>query len=238
MDQYWVDSELRVDRAQVWQQQSQVRTTQAFIAKLSLACLRSPIRREIMDWLRERSDELLTCSQTFQLAVSLFDLFHAQNSTAEIADLLAIAAAALMAAVNTLERFEISAEYVSRLPHIAGSASEIASLQYLLLARIDWVLDLPTASDIIQYFCTALIDTPAKEKWEQWADRCYQQSSMRFGPFTIAVAGCRALGGAVPAVAYSQEAVTALLEEAGQVDPVEGDRLDSTFSSSPDRPNK
>lgn len=234
MDQYWVDREAKT---QLWQQRSQVSFTQAFIAKLSLACLRSPIRREIMDWLRERSNELLTCSRTFQLAVSLFDLFHASDTTGEVVDWLAIAAAALMAAVNTIERFEISAEYVSRLPHIVVSASEIANLQYFLLARIDWTLDLPTASDVINYLSTVFTETPEKEKWEQWADRCYQQSSMRFGPFTIAVAGCRALG-RVLETAASQEAVAALLEETGQVDSAEGERLDSTVSSSPERPNK
>jgi hypothetical protein len=238
MDQHCVARNLPADRAQFWKEQSQVNSTQAFIAKLSLACIRSPIRGEIVVWLRECSNELVTSSRTFQLAVSLFDLFHAQHPFTEIADLLAIAAAALMVAVNTIEKFEISAEYVSRLPLVTANSRDITELQSFLLAKVDWALDLPTASDIIDFLCATVSETPEKGKWEQWVNRCYQGLSMRFGPFVMVLAGYSALSGAVLEAADSQEMVTALLEECGLVDSVDGDRLDSTVSSSPDRSNK
>ena len=140
-----------------------------------------------------------------------------------------------MVAVNTIESFEMSADYASQLPGITANPADIVQIQLALLVAIDWALDLPTASDIINYLCSTLEETPPKEKWEQWVDCCYQLPTMRFGPFLIAMAGYYALGRVRPGAVDSSIPVGALLEELERMDSLEGESLDSLL---PNHPNK
>jgi hypothetical protein len=225
----------KVPASQFWKEQSQISPSNAFMAKLSSAYLDSPARRLTTNWLRKCSIELAASSRSFQLAVSLSDLFFSQHHLQDFSERLVVSAAALMAAMNTIESFEMSADYASRLPGITATAMDIVQTQHALLVSIDWALDLPTASDIISYLCATLEETPPKEKWEQWVDRCYQLPTMRFGPFLIAVAGYYALRGVQPGDAESIVPVGALLEELERMDCFEGESPDSLL---PNHPNK
>lgn len=211
--------------AEFWKEQSQVSASQTFIAKLSFAHLQSPFRRLGVKWLHEHSTELGACSRTFQLAVSLTDLVFSQQSLRDFSGQQAVYAAALMVAVNTIENFEISADYVSQLPDIDVSPRDIIELQYLLLGATDWALDLPTASDIMSHLSTVWAATPERQSWEQWVDCCYQLPSMHFGPFVIAMAGYCALGGVLPVEAEYRISIAALLEELEQQSGLESVQL-------------
>lgn len=225
----------RVSTAEFWKEQSQASPSNAFMAKISTAYLGSPARRLTTKWLRKCSIELATSSRTFQLAVSLSDLFFSQHHMQDLSEKLVFSAAALMAAVNTIESFEMSAEYASRLPGITATPTDIVEIQHSLLVAIDWALDLPTSADIITYLCSTLVEKPPKEKWEQWVNRCYQLPTMRFGPFLIAVAGYYALGVVQPGDVDSSIPVGALLEELERMDSLEGESSDSLL---PNYPNK
>jgi len=222
--------------AELWQEQSQVSASQAFLAKLSLPYLQSPARVSAVKWLRKYSTELGTCSRTFQLAVSLTDLVFSQHNLQNFSGQQAVCAAALMSAVNTIETFEINADYLSQLPGMNVPARDIIQLQFFLLGAIDWALDLPTASDIVSYLSTVLAGTPERQSWEQWVDCCYQHSSMRFGPFIIAMAGYCALGGVRLEEADCGISVAALLQELEQWSDLGGEQLNSESRHSPNRP--
>lgn len=224
-------ADVAAGKLELWQELSQVNPTQVFIAKLSLTCLESPIRNQIADWLYRRSSECGTCSRTFQLAVSLFDLFHAQHPTSDLESLYTVSAATLMVAVNTVEVAEMTAEDASNLPDIFASPGDIVQMQYLLLATIEWALDVPTACDVVDCLCRSLVNTPARNQWEQWSDLCYLRPSVRFGPFTIALGGYIALGGTAFQITDGRSQVSALLEDVAQQDSPEGKLIVPTISS-------
>ena len=163
--------------------------------KFSVDCLMSEARKSASDWLFSVTTQLSTSPRTFQLAHSLLDLFHAAQPTLCASELTSVAAAAIMLASKLFEDFDLSTETIVQFPGICADPEELLALERALLSIANWALDLPTATDIIDFLTGVLhsFEVPEQSCWEEYCSRCYRSSAMRHGPAAIAVAGLRLL---------------------------------------------